>query len=237
MAELRLSEDGLHYWDGRQWVTTLSPDGRFRWNGSAWVPNASTALGAYASQEPGRMVRAPTPWTKPMQNTVTALNALTIVYLLVLAFLLSTEMSQIFNQVLQQSAAQNPNASPPPAQMVNGVTSFFSFVFWGGAMMGIAFCVLIIVGALKRWTWMFYVVLVFGGLTTILLPFNLIAAIGRSTTPGVPSVAAWESWLQVLYGTASAVLFVWMVIALVRYGPWATMKEYHWPVVLPATGS
>ena len=183
------------------------------------------------------MVRAPTPWTKPMQNTVTALNALTIVYLLVLAFLLSTEMSQIFNQVLQQSAGQNPNASPPPAQMVNGVTSFFSFVFWGGAMMGIAFCVLIIVGALKRWTWMFYVVLVFGGLTTILLPFNLIAAIGRSTTPGVPSVAAWESWLQVLYGTASAALFVWMVIALVRYGPWATMKEYHWPVVLPATGS
>jgi hypothetical protein len=84
---------------------------------------------------------------------------------------------------------------------------------------------------------MFYVVLVFGGLTTILLPFNLIAAIGRSTTPGVPSVAAWESWLQVLYGTASAALFVWMVIALVRYGPWATMKEYHWPVVLPATGS
>ena len=49
MAELRLSEDGLHYWDGRHWVTTLSPDGRFRWNGSAWVQNASTALGAYAS--------------------------------------------------------------------------------------------------------------------------------------------------------------------------------------------
>jgi hypothetical protein len=27
---------------------------------------------------------------------------------------------------------------------------------------------------------------------------------------------------------------VWMVIALVRYGPWATMKEYHWPVLPPA---
>jgi hypothetical protein len=120
---------------------------------------------------------------------------------------------------------------------VTGITAFFSFVFFGGAAIGIATCVLIIVGALKRWTWMFYVVLVFGGLSTIGLPFNLVAAIGRSTTPGIPSVAAWESWLQVLYGMASAALFVWMVIALVRYGPWATMKEYHWPVVPPATVS
>jgi hypothetical protein len=231
VAELRLSEDGLHYWDGRQWVTTLSPDGRFRWNGSAWVPNASTALGAYASQEPGRMVRAPTPWTRPMQNVVAAFNAMSIVYLMVLALLLSTEMSQIISQPLY------PNASQPPAQAVTGITAFFSFVFFGGAAIGIATCVLIIVGALKRWTWMFYVVLVFGGLSTIGLPFNLVAAIGRSTTPGIPSVAAWESWLQVLYGMASAALFAWMVIALVRYGPWATMKEYHWPVVPPATVS
>jgi hypothetical protein len=84
---------------------------------------------------------------------------------------------------------------------------------------------------------MFYLVLVFGGLSTILLPFNLITSVGRSTTPGIPSVAAWESWLQVLYGTASAALFVWMVIALVRYGPWATMKEYRWPVVPPVPAS
>lgn len=234
MADLRLSPDGLHYWDGRQWVSTLSPDGRFRWNGSAWVPNASTALGAYASQEPGRMVRAPTPWTQPMQNAVAALNALTIIYLIVLATLLSSEMSQLFTQGLQQSQAQNPNASPPPAQLANGLTALFSFVFWGGTLLGSVVCVLVIIGALKRWTWMFYFVLVFGALSTIGLPFDLIGAIQRSTSSGIPSVAAWESWLQVLYGIASAALFVWMVIALVRYGPWATMKEYHWPVVPPA---
>ena len=231
MAELRLSEDGLHYWDGRHWVTTLSPDGRFRWNGSAWVPNASTALGAYASQEPGRMVRAPTPWTKPMQNLVAAFYIISNVYVVVLGLLLSTEMSQIMSQPVY------PNAPPPPAQAVTAITAFFSFVFFGGAALGIATSVLIIVGALKRWTWMFYLVLVFGGLSTILLPFNLIAAIGRSTTPGIPSVAAWESWLQVLYGSASAALFVWMLVALVRYGPWATMKEYQWPVVPPVAVS
>jgi len=47
VADLRLSDDGLFYWDGRQWVTTLSPDGRFRWNGSAWV-----AVGGVAPPAP-----------------------------------------------------------------------------------------------------------------------------------------------------------------------------------------
>ena len=228
MADLRLTEDGLYYWDGRQWVSTLSPDGRFRWNGSAWVPNSTTALGAYASQEPGRMVRAPTPWTKPIQNAVAGFNAISIVYLIVLALLLSTEMSQMISQPLY------PNSPPPPAQAVTGITAFFSFVFFAGSLIGIVLCVVIIIGALKRWTWVFYVVLVFGGLSTIGLPFNLVGAIQRSVTPGVPSVAAWESWLQVLYGTASAALFAWMLVALIRYGPWATMKEYHWPVTPPA---
>ena len=34
----QLSPDGMYYWDGQRWVSTLSPDGRSRWNGTAWVP-------------------------------------------------------------------------------------------------------------------------------------------------------------------------------------------------------
>ena len=33
-----LSWDGMHYWDGRAWVSTLSPDGRYRWDGRSWMP-------------------------------------------------------------------------------------------------------------------------------------------------------------------------------------------------------
>src|SRR5205807_4644777 len=71
VAELRLSEDGMYYWDGRQWVTTLSPDGRFRWNGSAWVPVGGMAPPAPYHQPPATP-RVPTPWTKPMQYAVAA---------------------------------------------------------------------------------------------------------------------------------------------------------------------
>jgi WD40 repeat protein len=34
----RLSDDGLWYWDGQQWRSTLSEDGRWRWDGEQWRP-------------------------------------------------------------------------------------------------------------------------------------------------------------------------------------------------------
>jgi len=226
----RASNTGLYDWDGKQLVSTLSPDGRFRWNGSAWVPNASASVATDNVRLGGRLVRVPTSWTRPLQNAVAGFYAISIVYLLVLAFLLSSEMAQAMTQGVQQSSVQQSNASPPPAVMVNGLTSFFAFVFWGGAVLGTAVSVLFITGALKRWTWIFYLQLAFMGLATIGLPFNLIAAIGRSTTPGITNLQALESWLQVMQGTASASLFAWMLVALRRYGPWATTSQYEWPV-------
>jgi hypothetical protein len=33
-----LSQDGMWWWNGQQWVPALSPDGAYRWDGAAWVP-------------------------------------------------------------------------------------------------------------------------------------------------------------------------------------------------------
>ena len=46
----QLSPDRNHYWNGREWVSTISPDGKQRWNGTAWVPNRKMFLGDYANQ-------------------------------------------------------------------------------------------------------------------------------------------------------------------------------------------
>ena len=64
--------DGLYYWDGQKWVSTLSPDGRFRWNGTAWVPVAGIPAPGYAQYQLPRSVRVPTSWTQPMQIAVVA---------------------------------------------------------------------------------------------------------------------------------------------------------------------
>jgi hypothetical protein len=228
VADLKFSADGSYYWDGRYWVRALSPDGNFRWNGSEWVPVVAPTTPAsqyYAS----KTARVPTAWTKPMQNSVAALEAVTILYLLSEAYLLSTTMSQYVNQGLQQSATQNPQASPPPAELVTAFTSLFSVVFWGGAAIGSIVCIVIIIGALNRWTWMFYFELVFLGLGTIGLPFNLISAVRGSVVANVYGANTLASWLTVAVGIPTAALFVWMLVAVFRYGPWAMPRTVDWP--------
>ena len=83
-----------------------------------------------------------------------------------------------------------------------------------------------IIGALQAWTWVYYVVLVLLGLSAILLPVDLvyvfvgarIASIAGMTMP------SWLYLVSFLTGIPGAALFVWMLIALVKRGPWAMRR-------------
>lgn len=241
MADLKLSEDGLYYWDGSRWISTLSPDGRSRWNGSAWVPAATMPPAggpAYSYHQQPATVRVPTPWTKPMQYLVAAWYVVSGLYALSLPFWMSSVMTQAMNQSFQRQAQVNPNVSPPPPELINSMTSMMSGILWVSAIVGFAICAVLVIGALKRWTWIFWVVLVLLGLSTLALPFNLVSALAGSTYAanlyGLPS---WSTWLSVAIGIPSAALFVWMLVALVRYGPWATTKTSPWAASAPAPTS
>ncbi len=240
MADMRLSDDGLYYWDGSRWISTLSPDGRWRWNGSGWVPVAAMvapAFAPYPSYQQPASPRRPTPWMKPMQYAVAAWYAVSGLYALSIPFWMSGTMSQMINQSIQRSTAQNPEVSPPPAEVVSSITTMMSGVLWVAAIFGVVFAVVVIIGALARWTWMFYVVLVLLGLSTAGLPLNIIGAVAGSTSINPFSLPGWISWLSVALGVPSTALFVWMLVAVVRYGPWAmTRKVESQQMPQPATG-
>ncbi len=240
MADMRLSDDGLHHWDGSRWISTLSPDGRWRWNGSGWVPVAAMvapAFAPYPSYQQTAPPRRPTPWTKPMQYAVAAWYAVSGLYALSIPFWMSGTMSQMINQSIQRSTAQNPEVSPPPAEVVSSITTMMSGVLWVAAIFGVVFAVVVIIGALARWTWMFYVVLVLLGLSTAGLPLNIIGAVAGSTSINPFSLPGWISWLSVALGVPSTALFVWMLVAVVRYGPWAMTRKVESPQMpQPATG-
>lgn len=225
MADLKLSDDGLYYWDGQKWVSTLSPDGHFRWNGSAWVPVAGMSVPSYPQYRQPVSVRVPTPWTRPLQYAVVAYYALSLIYALSLPFWMSGTMSQIMNQSFQRQAAQNPLVSPPPPELVSTITTMMTGVLWVGALIGAAIAAVAVIGALKRWTWIFYVILVFLGLGAISLPLNFAGAIGGSSPLNPYQLPAGISWLSVAIGIPGAALFVWMLVALIRYGPWATTNK------------
>jgi hypothetical protein len=241
VPDLKLSEDGLYYWDGRQWISTLSPDGRARWNGNTWVPMASMAPMAppiYPHHQQPAPGRFPTPWTKPMQYSVAAWYALAALYAVSLPFWMSGVMTQAFNQSLQRSAQANPNVSPPPQEVINSMATMMSGILWVAAIIALAVCAVLAIGALMRWTWIFWVVLVLLGLGTLALPFNLISAVSGSVyTANLYGLPAWTVWLSVAIGIPNAALFVWMLVGLIRYGPWATTKTVAWAGTSPAPAS
>ena len=225
----RLSPDGMYYWDGQRWVSTLSHDGRSRWNGTAWVATGPV----YASrtyQASGPITREPTSWTRPLQLAVAGWYALQGIYALTLPFWMTGPVTQAVNQSIQQSIQRqqelNPNVSPPPADFVNTMTSIMGGALWVAAVFGLAVALVAVIGSLKRWTWTFYVVLVFLGLGTISLPLDVVNALGGSAISSASgfTMPGWFYWVGLLTAIPSAALFIWMLVALVRRGPWAMTK-------------
>ena len=221
---MRLSDDGLYFWDGKVWVTTLSPDARFRWNGSAWVPVSGMAPPAPYYQSPS-IPRVPTPWTKPMQYAVAAWYTVSGLVALSLPFWMSGRMTEFMNRAIQQQTSLNPDVSPPPPEFVSTMSSMMSGTLWVAAVFGAATSTVAIIGALKRWTWLFYVVLVLLGLGVLGLPFNLASVVLRAPNLSTIIMPSSFTWLSIGFGLVGTALFVWMLIAVIRYGPWAMTKK------------
>ena len=222
MPDLKLSDDGLYYWDGRQWVSTLSPDGRSRWNGFAWVP-AAAAVVPPAYFQPQSRVRVPTGWTRPMQYVVIAWFLVNAVWSVAAPFLMAGPLANYVNQAIQQNAALNPDVPPPSADVVATINSFITVGLAIGAAVGVAISAVAIIGALRRWTWVFYGVLVLLGLQTISLPFTLISAF---TTPAFSALKLPVAMtaISVAFAIPAVALFVWMLVAAFRRGPWAMTR-------------
>ena len=222
----RMSPDGMYYWDGQQWLSTLSHDGRNRWNGTSWIATGQVP-GAAMYYQPAATVRNPTSWTRPLQYAVAGWYAVEAVYSLTIPFWMGGSMTQAINQSIQRQQQLNPQVSPPPADFTAMISSMMSGALWVGALFGVAISVVAIIGALKRWTWVYYVVLVLLGFGALSLPLNLVNLASGSAVTAMSSVSvpAWSLWIGVGLSIPSTALFVWMLVALVKRGPWAMKKE------------
>jgi len=220
----RVSPDGMYYWDGQTWVSTLSPDGRHRWTGATWVPATGPAYVAVAGPVAGAG-RQPTSWTRPLQYAVAGWYGWSALYTLTLPFWLGGLITQIANQSVANQEQLNPGAPPPPgfADMMNNVATA---AMWITVVILVAIFVFLLIGALRRWTWIFYTVLVLLGLSALFLPVDLFdAAIGARLSSA--SSLAMPTWIYIysfVAGIPGAVLFAWMLIALIARGPWAMRR-------------
>lgn len=215
----------MYYWDGQAWRSTLSPDGRFRWDGAAWTPVSSLVATPYAFPQPQR---EPTSWTKPLQYGVIGWYVWSILFSLSRPFWEGPSISNVLQQSFQRQQQINPEVSPPPAELINAMSNSMTVGVWFAVVIYSAVFVVIIVGAWQRWVWMYYVVLVLLGLTGMLLPVQIVDAfIAPSVGAAMGVNLSVPSWLYPLVigtGLLGAALFVWMLTALIKRGPWAMRR-------------
>ncbi|HXC78362.1 MAG TPA: hypothetical protein VNU19_15100 [Candidatus Acidoferrum sp.] len=204
-------------------MSTLSNDGRSRWNGSAWVPVGMMATPGFYAQPASSGPRVPTSWTKPLQYSVVAYYLVSAIYAVAVPFLMAGPLSDYVNQVMQQQVALNPDTPPPPADLLSTIQNVITVALAVAAAVGVAIAAVAIIGALRRWTWVFYVVLVLLALSTLSFPFNLISAFTTSAVSPFKLPVA-TSAASVAIGIPGVALFVWMAVATFRRGPWAMTR-------------
>ena len=229
---LRLSADGLFYWDGKQWVSALSPDGRYRWDGTRWVPITPQQLGpspvpqySPAFMPPAsRPPRVPTPLTRTVQLVVVGFFALSVVLPVGAIGAALGDLEGYMRQVALQQAAKDPTLYPDPQSYADTLVGVVDVLLVVAVVLIIAIGAVAIIGAMRRWRWVYYAILAYLALDVIDLPSAFLRATGVIATPALGPVLRVEQWFSVAYALAGAGLGAWLLVVLLRVGPWATRR-------------
>lgn len=178
----------------------ISADGQFQWDGTQWVPLAKS-------------YRQPTPWTRPMQLVSAALFAISAV-----VSVISTAVFVNHDTMLAAIKAQGTQI--PSGTDIDQVVNIALAFTWGVVIFFAVLEVVAAIGSYLGWRWMFWAALVLFGLSGISAFTNLGTLANPSRSP-VPTGGLIASEL---FAVLSLAMFVWMLIAAFKYGPWAMKK-------------
>lgn len=183
-------------------VGQVSPDGQFRWDGAQWAPIP-------------RGAREPTSWTQPMKLAVAAFLVVQTLFSVIgtIAFI-------NHDSLLRVMQAQGSLNNLPAGTDVNNIVNIgLAFAYATVVVIAIIFLVAAL-GSYLGWRWMFWVVLVLFGLSSIGIITNL-ASIGNANATETP---VWALVVDELFSVIALGLFIWMLIAAITRGPWAMKK-------------
>ena len=181
-------------------VGQVSADGQFRWDGAQWVPIPKGQ-------------REPTAWTRPMQLGAAVLFVVAAVYSVVTTLVFVNHDTML--KATQAQGTQLPSGSDVDT-IVNvtiGVTIGFAAFFAILQLVAAA-------GSYLGWRWMFWCALVLFGLGGL----GVLGDLGTIARPATSPVPIGVIWVSTLLALASLGMFVWMLIGVIRFGPWAMKK-------------
>lgn len=191
----------------------------------------STAPDGYPPLRPFHVQRVPTRWTLPLQVAVIAMT--------VLGFASFVSMWWLALHV----PIQNMVSAEMPREQAAGMAQALWATGIGNGVVVLALAVVIVVGSVRRWTWVFWAALVGFGLVAIgplagLLPALLVqpppmpAGAENSSIP-TPSLAVVAMTLMF---PADVAVLTGMVVAAFSIGPWACRRTVEDGVALKPVG-
>jgi len=183
-----------------QSVGQISADGQFRWDGLQWLPLAAN-------------YREPTPWTRPMQLISAALFALSAVTSIITTAIFVNHDAMV--RALKAQGVQIPSTTT-----LDDVANISLAITWGVVIFFTVCEVVAAIGSYFGWRWVFWAALVLYGLSGISAFTNLTTLFNASKSP-VPVAGLVAGEIFSILGLA---MFVWMLIAVIRYGPWAMKR-------------
>lgn len=178
----------------------VSADGQFQWDGRQWVPIPQGT-------------RVPTPWTRPMQLASAALFAFEAVYSVVTSLLFINRDTML--KAIQAQGTQIPSGTSVDTIINIAIFTTIAFVVFIAILELVAAA-----GSYLGWRWIFWAALILFGLGGLGALTNIVTIFRPATSP-VPLPALLVSELASLLSLA---MFVWMLIGLIRFGPWAMKK-------------
>jgi len=181
-------------------VGQISADGQFRWDGQQWVPLAAN-------------YREPTPWTRPMQLISAALFVLSAVTSIITTAIFVNHDTMV--RALKAQSVQVPSTTT-----LDDIANISLAITWGVVIFFTVCEVVAAIGSYFGWRWVFWGALVLYGLSGISAFTNLTTLFNASKSPvPVAGLVAGE-----IFSVLGLAMFVWMLIAVIRYGPWAMKR-------------
>jgi hypothetical protein len=166
-----------------------------------------------------------------MRYLVAAFFGAQVLFVGSLPFWYIATMTQWADAMNRQNQQLNPAGPTPPPDVVANIDAQMTVAFYVLVAVFLCISVVALIGALSRWMWPFYAILGLLGLETLYLVFGaagaLVATLAGSALVGQSlGPPAWMIWTEAGFGVAAAALFVWMLIARIRRGPWAMRNEH-----------
>lgn len=169
-----------------------------------------------------------------MQYAVAGWYGVQALWVASLPFWYISTMTRFADEMNRRNQQLYPGTPTPPPDLVSNTNAMATTVFYVGIVLVLAIALIAIAGAMKRWTWAFYTLLVLLGLEAIWLLlgtlFGLAISAAVSAAGGLfASPPAWMVGTDLAFGLVSAALFAWMLVAMFQRGPWAMTKANAWP--------